>query len=131
MTLFCHRTCTYLHGRADRFLVSVSNGQVAALSEWVIIKRLWFTLPTYQSIRGVTVSSATPASIGFSTIHLLHAADGSMHLLHNCHYCGITYLCPPHSIQLRSIALQNIGIDSPLTMRYRCNITMKQLSHYS
>ena len=34
MTLFRHRTCTYLHGRADRFLVSVSNGQVAALSDW-------------------------------------------------------------------------------------------------
>ena len=33
MTLFRHRTCTYLHGRADRFLVSVSNGQVAALSD--------------------------------------------------------------------------------------------------
>ena len=32
MTLFRHRTCTYLHGRADRFLVLVSNGQVAALS---------------------------------------------------------------------------------------------------
>ena len=31
MTLFRHRTCTYLHGRTDRFLVSVSNGQVAAL----------------------------------------------------------------------------------------------------
>ena len=27
MTLFRHRTCTYyLHGRADRFLVLVSNG---------------------------------------------------------------------------------------------------------
>ena len=34
MTLFQHRTSTYLHGRADRFLVSVSNGQVAALSDW-------------------------------------------------------------------------------------------------
>ena len=35
MTLFQHRTCTwYLHGRADRFLVLVSNGQVAALSGW-------------------------------------------------------------------------------------------------
>ena len=34
MTLFRHRTCTYLHGRADRFLVSVSNGQVAALGDW-------------------------------------------------------------------------------------------------
>ena len=34
MTLFRHRTCTYLHGRADRFVVSVSNGQVAALSDW-------------------------------------------------------------------------------------------------
>ena len=34
MTLFRHRTCTYLHERADRFLVSVSNGQVAALSDW-------------------------------------------------------------------------------------------------
>ena len=34
MTLFRHRTCTYLHGRADRFLVSVSNGQKAALSDW-------------------------------------------------------------------------------------------------
>ena len=34
MTLFLHRTCTYLHGRADRFLVSVSNGQVAALGDW-------------------------------------------------------------------------------------------------
>ena len=34
MTLFRHRTCIYLHGRADRFLVSVSNGQVAALSDW-------------------------------------------------------------------------------------------------
>ena len=34
MTLFRHRTCTYLHGRTDRFLVSVSNGQVAALSDW-------------------------------------------------------------------------------------------------
>ena len=33
MTLFRHRTCTYFHGRADRFLVSVSNGQVAALSD--------------------------------------------------------------------------------------------------
>ena len=32
MTLFRHRTSTYLHGRADIFLVSVSNGQVAALS---------------------------------------------------------------------------------------------------
>ena len=34
MTLFRHRTCTYLHGRVDRFLVSVFNGQVAALSDW-------------------------------------------------------------------------------------------------
>ena len=34
MTLFRHRTCTYLHGRADRFLVAISNGQVAALSDW-------------------------------------------------------------------------------------------------
>ena len=35
MTLFRHRTCTYLHGRADRsFLVLVSNGQVAALGDW-------------------------------------------------------------------------------------------------
>ena len=33
MTLFRHRTCTYLHGRTDRFLVSVSNGQVVALNE--------------------------------------------------------------------------------------------------
>ena len=33
MTLFRHRTCTYLHGRADRVLVLVSNGQVAALSD--------------------------------------------------------------------------------------------------
>ena len=40
MTLFRHRTCTYLHGSADRFLVSVSNGQVAALSDW----RLWLNL---------------------------------------------------------------------------------------
>ena len=34
MILFRHRTCTYLHGRADGFLVSVSNGQVAALGAW-------------------------------------------------------------------------------------------------
>ena len=34
LTLFRHRTCTYLHGRADRCLVLVSNGQVAALSDW-------------------------------------------------------------------------------------------------
>ena len=34
MTLFRHRTCTYLRGRADRFLVLVSNGQVAALGDW-------------------------------------------------------------------------------------------------
>ena len=36
MTLFRRRTCTYyyLYGRADRFLVLISNGQVAALSEW-------------------------------------------------------------------------------------------------
>ena len=33
MTLFRHRTCTYLHERTDRFLVLVSNGQVAALSD--------------------------------------------------------------------------------------------------
>ena len=33
-TLFRHRTSTYLHGGADRFVVSVSNGQVAALSDW-------------------------------------------------------------------------------------------------
>ena len=33
-TLFRHRTCTCLHGRAERFLVLVSNGQVAALGEW-------------------------------------------------------------------------------------------------
>ena len=33
-TLFRHRTCTHLHGGADRFLVSVSNGQVAALGDW-------------------------------------------------------------------------------------------------
>ena len=33
LTLFRYRTCTYLHG-ADRFVVSVSNGQVAALSDW-------------------------------------------------------------------------------------------------
>ena len=39
MTLFRHRTSTYyLHGRADRFLVSVSNGQVAALSDWALIE---------------------------------------------------------------------------------------------
>ena len=34
MTLIRHRTSTYLHGKADRFLVAVSNGQVAALSDW-------------------------------------------------------------------------------------------------
>ena len=34
MTLFRHRTCTYLHGRTDIFLVSVYNGQVAAPSDW-------------------------------------------------------------------------------------------------
>ena len=34
MTFFRHRTCIYLHGRADRFLVLVSNVQVAALSDW-------------------------------------------------------------------------------------------------
>ena len=36
MTLFRHRTCTYLHGRASGFLVLVSNGQVAAaaLRDW-------------------------------------------------------------------------------------------------
>ena len=39
MTLFRHRTCTYLHGRADRFLVSVSNGQVAALSDWAYYQK--------------------------------------------------------------------------------------------
>ena len=33
MTLFRHRTCTYLLERADRFLVVISNGQVAALSD--------------------------------------------------------------------------------------------------
>ena len=42
MTLFRHRTCTYLHGRADRFLVSVSNGQVAALSDWAYYPKVWF-----------------------------------------------------------------------------------------
>ena len=31
MNLFRHQTCTYLHRRADIFLVSVSSGQVAAL----------------------------------------------------------------------------------------------------
>ena len=41
MTLFRHQTSTYLHGRADKFVVSVSNGQVAALSDWAIINRLW------------------------------------------------------------------------------------------
>ena len=39
MTLSRHRTCTY--GRADMFLVLVSNGQVAALGDWFIINRLW------------------------------------------------------------------------------------------
>ena len=34
VTLLRHRTYTYLHGRADRFLVLVSDGQVAALSDW-------------------------------------------------------------------------------------------------
>ena len=39
MALFRHRTCTYLHGRADSFLVSVSNGQVAALSDWAYYQK--------------------------------------------------------------------------------------------
>ena len=36
VTLLRHRTCTYLHGRADRFLVLVSDGQVAALSDGLL-----------------------------------------------------------------------------------------------
>ena len=39
MTLFRHRTCTYLHGRAERFVVLVSNGQVAALSDWACYRQ--------------------------------------------------------------------------------------------
>ena len=50
MALFRHRTCTYLHGRADRFLVSVSNGQVAALSDWAIINRLSYNQSTKSGI---------------------------------------------------------------------------------
>ena len=39
MTLFRHRTCTYLHGRAARFLVLVSSGQVAAFGDWACYRR--------------------------------------------------------------------------------------------
>ena len=41
MTLFRHRTCTYLHGRADRFLVSVFNG--------LITNRLWYKCKSQSS----------------------------------------------------------------------------------
>ena len=45
MTLFWHRTCTYyLHGRADRFLVLVSNGHVAALSDCAYYQKALFKL---------------------------------------------------------------------------------------
>ena len=49
MTLFWHRTCTYSHGRADRLLVLVSNGQVAALGvTGLIINRLCPDTYTYR-----------------------------------------------------------------------------------
>ena len=50
MTLFLHQTCTYLHGRADRFFVLVSNGQVAALSEWAY----WLHISQRRSRGGAT-----------------------------------------------------------------------------
>ena len=37
MTLFWHQTCTHLHGKAYRFLVLASNGQVTALGDWALV----------------------------------------------------------------------------------------------
>ena len=38
-SLYDFISASNLHGRADRFLVSVSNGQVAALSDWALVVR--------------------------------------------------------------------------------------------
>ena len=56
MTLFWHRTCTYLDGRSDRFLVLVSNGQVAALSDWAYY-HLGFGTNNNANLKNCSISS--------------------------------------------------------------------------
>ena len=70
MTLFLHQTCTYLHGRADRFFVLVSNGQVAALSEWAY----WLHISQRRSRGG-----ATSADCNVLWRHLMISFDAICH----------------------------------------------------
>ena len=58
MTLFRHRTCIYFHGRADRCLVSVSNGQAAALRDWAYYQKALFLLNPVGSVALLTIAAS-------------------------------------------------------------------------
>ena len=66
ITLFRHRTCTYLHGGADRLLVLVSNGQVAAPSDWAYTGMFPVGDPSCGTLIAVCVSVCVCVSADIS-----------------------------------------------------------------
>ena len=63
MTVFRHRTCTCLHGRADRFLVLASDGRWQHSVTVLIIIRIWLRA------RYFFLSSTQPKPIDNKPIH--------------------------------------------------------------